>query len=258
MGREGFAFTNAFTPTAICTPARASLLTGKRPGKRRVLANPEWSIAYRVSIPEGTWTYTQELRDAGYNVGIVGNYHCGHNLPGKFGADDDTFWGAENPVANEEYAAWLDERGLPPVRAHDLWCGELPGGRDGHILAARLDQPEEATFERFLADRAITRLRQYAADWKEARRPFCLDVHFFGPHLPLCWGGCPKDRFVPTASGARRNYLCEGYRAFYSHASPALAAMARLLRSGQPASDIMDPGTAALPAVEDGSCAPAR
>ena len=184
MGREGFAFTNAFTPTAICTPARASLLTGKRPGKHQVLANPEWNIAYRVSIPEGTWTYTQELRDAGYNVGIVGKYHCGHNLPGKFGADDDTFWGAENPVANEEYAAWLDERGLPPVRAHDLWRGKLPGGRYGHILAARLDQPEEATFERFLADRAITRLRQYAADWKEARRPFCLDVHFFGPHLP--------------------------------------------------------------------------
>lgn len=83
------------------------------------------------------------------------------------------------------------------------------------------------------------------------------------PHLPLCWGGCPKDRFVPTASGARRNYLCEGYRAFYSHASPALAAMARLLRSGRPASDIMDPGTAALlgaalPAVADDSCAPAR
>jgi len=65
----------------------------------------------------------------------------------------------------------LDERGLPPVRAHGLWRGKLPGGRDGHILAARLDQPEEATFERFLADRAITRLRQYAADWKEARRP---------------------------------------------------------------------------------------
>ena len=70
------------------------------------------------------------------------------------------------------------------MRAHGLWRGKLPGGRDGHILAARLDQPEEAAFERFLADRAITRLRQYAADWKEARRPFCLDVHFFGPHLP--------------------------------------------------------------------------
>jgi len=70
------------------------------------------------------------------------------------------------------------------VRAHDLWRGKLPGGRDGHIIAARLDQPEEATFERFLADRAIEKLREYAADWKNSGQPFCLDVHFFGPHLP--------------------------------------------------------------------------
>ncbi len=41
-------------------------------------------------IPLGTWTYTQALRDAGFNVGIVG-YHCGANLPDKFGADDDTW-----------------------------------------------------------------------------------------------------------------------------------------------------------------------
>ena len=65
MGESGFAFTHCFTPTAICTPARASLMTGKRPGKHQVLANPEWNIAYQVSIPKGTWTYTQELRDAG-------------------------------------------------------------------------------------------------------------------------------------------------------------------------------------------------
>ena len=102
------------------------------------------------------------------------------------------------------------------------------------------------------------RMREFA-EKKPDLDPGCRSC----PHLPLCWGGCPKDRFVPTASGARRNYLCEGYRAFYSHASPALAAMARLLRSGRPASDIMDPGTAALlgaalPAVADDSCAPAR
>ena len=37
MGESGFAFTHCFTPTAICTPARASLMTGKRPGKHQVL-----------------------------------------------------------------------------------------------------------------------------------------------------------------------------------------------------------------------------
>lgn len=63
-------------------------------------------------------------------------------------------------------------------------AGHAAGGRPGHVIAARLDQPEEATFERFLADRAIERMRRYAADWRQEGRPFCLDVHFFGPHLP--------------------------------------------------------------------------
>ncbi|MCI7551844.1 MAG: sulfatase-like hydrolase/transferase [Actinomycetaceae bacterium] len=184
MGEEGFAFTNCFTPTAICTPARASLLTGKLPVKHQVLANPEWNIAYNTDIPLDAWTYTQELRDHGYNVGMVGKYHCGFNLPDKFGIDDDTYWGAENPVANEKYVAWLEKNNLPPVKAHDFWRGKLPGNRDGHIIAARLHQPEEATFERFIADTAIERLKQYAHDWKTTGKPFSLDVHFFGPHLP--------------------------------------------------------------------------
>lgn len=184
IGENGFAFTNCYTPTAICTPARSSLLTGKHPFKHQVLANPEWNIAYQTDIPRDAWTYTQELRDHGYNVGIVGKYHCGHNLPSCFGMDDDSYWGAENPVGNEKYVAWLEENNLPPVRAHDLYRGKLPGNRDGHIIAARLHQPEEATFERFLADRTIEKLREYAKDWKEQGKPFSLDVHFFGPHLP--------------------------------------------------------------------------
>lgn len=184
MGNNGFAFTNAYTPTAICTPARTSLMTGKFPFRHKVVANDEWNIAYRTAIPLGAWTYTQELRDHGYNVGIVGKWHCGRNLPDQFGADDDTFWGAENPVQNPTYTAWLEDNHLPPVRAHDFYRGKLPGGRPGHIIAARLKQPEEATFERFLADRAIERMRRYAKEWREDGKPFSLDLHFFGPHLP--------------------------------------------------------------------------
>ena len=207
LAADGCLFTKAFTPSAICTPARSSMLTGQLPFKHQTLANPEWNIAYSTAIPETDWTYTQALRDAGYNVGMVGKYHCGTNLPDKFGCDDDTFWGAENPVANEEYVAWLKENDLPPVKAHDIWRGKLPGNRDGHIIAARLEQPEEATFERFIADRSIARLRQYAKEYKETGKPFSLDVHFFGPHLPYFlpdeWFDLmdPKDVMLPKSFG---------------------------------------------------------
>lgn len=34
--------------------------------------------------------------------------------------------------------------------------------------------------------------------------------------LPLCRGGCPKDKFVPARGGGFKNYLCEGYRRFFA------------------------------------------
>lgn len=58
--------------------------------------------------------------------------------------------------------------------------GTSPNGGPGNLLAARLHQPVEATFEHYLATRSIEHLERYAADG----RPFFLATHFFGPHLP--------------------------------------------------------------------------
>lgn len=182
---DGFAATSAYTPTAICTPARASLMTGKNPFKHRVLANHEWNIGYQADLTPDQWTYTQELRDHGYNVGIVGKYHAGENyLPDSFGMDDDSMIGAINPILNDRYQKWLKDNDLPAVRIEDEWKGTLPGGKPGHTIAARLKQPVEATFERFLTELTIQRLREYAKEYKDTGKPFSLDVHYFGPHLP--------------------------------------------------------------------------
>ena len=64
------------------------------------------------------------------------------------------------------------------------------------------------------------------------------------PFLRLCWGGCPKDRFIATDSGPSHNYLCQGDRRFYSHALPYFKAMAFLISRGASADQIMDPAIA--------------
>lgn len=62
------------------------------------------------------------------------------------------------------------------------------------------------------------------------------------PFLRMCNGGCPKDRFVQSADGEPgQNYLCAGFQEFFGHIRPHIIGMARLLRSGRPASDIMNP-----------------
>lgn len=55
-----------------------------------------------------------------------------------------------------------------------------------------------------------------------------------------CNGGCPKDRFLQTPAGEPGlNYLCAGYRAFFTHVDKPMREMARLVREGRPTSDIM-------------------
>jgi len=55
-----------------------------------------------------------------------------------------------------------------------------------------------------------------------------------------CRGECPKNRFAISEDGEPGlNYLCAGYRRFFSHIDLPMRAMAKLLQEGRPAADIM-------------------
>lgn len=50
------------------------------------------------------------------------------------------------------------------------------------------------------------------------------------PHLSLCWGECPKNRFVKTPDGEPGlNYLCEGLKKFYGRVSASRSELLRRL-----------------------------
>ncbi|CAA9301253.1 MAG: Mucin-desulfating sulfatase MdsA precursor [uncultured Friedmanniella sp.] len=185
IAAEGTVFDSFYTPTAICTPARASLLTGAAPFRHQLLANYERNVGYKEELDPEQFTFSRALRDAGYNVGLVGKWHVGsRRTAADHGFDGDDFRGWHNPVDHPLYEAFLAERGHPPYAISGAMRGRFPNGNEGNLIAARLEQPVEATFEYFLAEQAIERLRQYAAEHHRDGRPFYLATHFFGPHLP--------------------------------------------------------------------------
>ena len=58
--------------------------------------------------------------------------------------------------------------------------------------------------------------------------------------LRICNGECPKNRFIETPDGeSGLNYLCEGYKAFFTHADSPMKIMAELIRKDRPASEVM-------------------
>ena len=184
LAATGVRFDQWYTPTAICTPARASLLTGKLPFRHRLLANAERNVGYIEDLAPDSFSFSRALRDAGYNVGLMGKWHAGEHLTANdFGFDGPHFVGWHNHIDHPDYLAYLEQGGHPPYEIHDRIRGTLPNGGPGNLLAARLKQPTEATFEHFLATRAIDMLRDYAAAADQGT-PFYLALHFAGPHLP--------------------------------------------------------------------------
>lgn len=195
LAARGTRFDNAFTPTAICTPARASLLTGVLPFRHTLLANYERNVGYREELDDRYAPFSTLLHDAGYQVGHVGKWHVGKERgPADYGFEGPHYPGWGNPVRHPDYLAWLAERGLPEFRLSSEVRGTFPNGEPGNLLAGILDAPVEATFEYYLADRTIERLHQYARDG----RPFYLACDWFGPHLPYCLPADYYHRYDPA------------------------------------------------------------
>ena len=186
LAAQGTRFDSCYTPTAICTPARASLLTGAAPFRHKLLANYERNVGYLEDLADGQSTFAEQLRGEGYDLGLLGKWHGGvRRTAADYGFQGPDLAGWHNPVDHPDYLAYLKENGLPEYAISDRMRGTTPNGSPGNLLAARLHQPVEATFEYYLATRTIEMLHRFAGNEQAGEGvPFFLATHFFGPHLP--------------------------------------------------------------------------
>ncbi|MBN1373599.1 MAG: anaerobic sulfatase maturase [Anaerolineaceae bacterium] len=77
---------------------------------------------------------------------------------------------------------------------------------------------------------------QFGQDKKTTLSRQCWEC----PVLFACRGACPKDRILATPQGEPGlNYLCEGYKVFFTHIDAPMRRMAELLRISLPPADIM-------------------
>jgi len=109
LAKSGVRFANAYAPQAVCTPSRASLLTGVFPTTHRLTDNV-YGIDSVFALP----TYRLEphypglLRSTGYHTGYIGKWHLGGKDPGFF----DYFNGY-----NSQQPHWLGEKYHSPYRS---------------------------------------------------------------------------------------------------------------------------------------------
>ncbi len=117
MAREGMIFSQFYSGSSVCMPARGTLMTGYHLGQGRIRGNPRWT-ATGVPVdmdPAKDVTVAQELKRAGYRTAIFGKWGLeetgdGSGLPRRLGFDE--FYGiVYHADAHHNYPPflWRDE-----------------------------------------------------------------------------------------------------------------------------------------------------
>ena len=208
LGREGVAFSRAYAVCPLCTPARASMLTGLYPHRHGMLMN-NGDCGSRLDFEPDTRLFSHALADAGYRCGYFGKWHCGEvRGPLDYAFDGFSMLSYGHPYWTNAYAAYLDELGLPQATVDVEWHFADPArtGRGirlrdepdwGHRMecCGTLTTPVETHEAWFLAHLASRWLERVAREGE----PFCLRVDVWGPHQPY-WVAAPfANSVVPRA-----------------------------------------------------------
>ncbi len=194
LREDGILFSNAFTPTALCGPARTSVFTGCIPTSHGVTRNAEDNNVNRVkadplpNIP----VITDYLAD--YEKIYLGKWHIaetklprdygfkGHNFA-HYGFPGSGFYKNlvfnQGPGKENEYREWITENGFGIPSVSEQFYGNNPN-LQVQELRAKLNCPEEATISAYLGEEAI----RYTANAVSMNKPFFLWLNFWGPHTP--------------------------------------------------------------------------
>ncbi len=192
LRRIGTEFTRAHTVLPICSPARASMLTGLYPHTHGLTEN-DGRFGGRAELDSGDAMIQHDFAAAGYRCGFFGKWHlCRDNSATDFGFEGFSLPGYGYPYATPEYRDYLATLIDGPLWAVTEIPGEAGLG-SGHRIdmtraekwfdyeagSANLHGPEEVHEAHFLANMATDWLKELKAD-----EPFCLRVDTWGPHPP--------------------------------------------------------------------------
>ncbi len=158
LARDGIVFENAFITTSLCSPSRASILTGTYAHKHGVKNNHTAWTGQKT-------TFMEYIKNAGYDTAFIGKWH----MPGK---------------------------GLPTIPSIDLFVSYTYREGQGSymncplIVNGKHTPPKKEYLTEELTDRAIEFMEKNRKRADGSQRPFCLYLSHRAAHPPFV---PPKD-----------------------------------------------------------------
>ena len=160
LASTGIRFDNFFCASPVCSPARASILTGQIPSQhgvqdflRRGNSESLPDDGAEIEYMQGRRSYIQTLAENGYVCGLSGKWHLGRSALPQMGFE---YWNVHASGGGDYY-------GAPMLKDGELYQSE------GYVTDV-------------ITDNALDFLNEQL----DSTSPFSLNVHYTAPHAP--WG----------------------------------------------------------------------
>jgi len=163
LAAQGMRFTDAYAACTVCSPTRASILTGQYPARLHItdwiaghkrpfarLSVPDWTMQLSTSIPN----IARALKAAGYATASIGKWHLGPE------------------------ACWPDKQGF------DLNVGGCDKGQPpSYFSPYKIPTLKDGPDGEFLSDRLTDEALRFIESNKD--RPFFLYLPHYAVHTPI-------------------------------------------------------------------------
>ena len=181
LARESMQFTNAYAGAPVCSPSRASIMTGEAPARLHLT---QWipggkyphkkltEAANAPHLPADAVTLARQLKKVGYQTAAIGKWHLGDTgfLPEQFGFDVN--------VAGDMHGATPNYFG--PFNFHNL---------------------QGYTKQDYLTEVLTAKMEGYIAEAAAAKEPFFLYMAEYSVHIPLMARAAAVEKYKKKNGG---------------------------------------------------------
>lgn len=186
MSENGTRFTRCHTANPICSPSRASLMTGVLPHSHGVVHNTHVVEEFRASFQDDLETWSEQLADEGYHMGYVGKWHVERS--GDFAA-----FGFDR--SHHDYTSIAEHREAHGLDPQPDWSAERldrprvveQDGYEDVLLYGTHDEPEGTR-----AHHRYSQGIEFIDEAADISNPWCLTVSTAAPHDPFI---APKETY---------------------------------------------------------------
>lgn len=163
LARQGTRFTQFYAASPVCSPSRASLITGRYPQHAGLAGNAS-STKGIAGMPGEQFTMAELFKSAGYATGHIGKWHMGYSKETQPNAQgfDYSFGHMGGCIDNYSHFFYWDG----PNR-HDLWRNGTEVWADG----------------KYFPDLMLNETKQFIQTHRQ--QPFFIYLAFNLPHYPL-------------------------------------------------------------------------